>query len=192
VPLISTLFQHGRFTAADVLQTQQALIAYSIGLVGLILVKVLARASTPSRYIRTPVKIALVTLLLTQLMNLAFIVPLKHAGLALSIGLASLVNAALLYRGLRLRRTYVPLPGWRRFLARLAVALVALGAVLWFCMGTQDWWLGASLQARAARLALLVAGGAGAYFATLYALGFRPADFRRPRHVIPFLREEQP
>ncbi len=56
VPLISTLFQHGRFTAADVLQTQQALIAYSIGLVGLILVKVLAPGFYAKQNIRTPVR----------------------------------------------------------------------------------------------------------------------------------------
>jgi putative peptidoglycan lipid II flippase len=41
-PLIVSLFQYGKFTAADTLMTQRALIAYSLGLVGIILVKILA------------------------------------------------------------------------------------------------------------------------------------------------------
>ena len=44
-------------------------------------------------------------------MNLAFIVPLKHAGLALAIGLGACLNAALLYRGLRKHGIYTPQPG---------------------------------------------------------------------------------
>jgi len=179
VPLIATLFHHGAFSAADVMQTRLALVAYSVGLTGLILVKILAPGFYARQDIRTPVKIALVTLAATQLMNLAFIVPLKHAGLALSIGLASLLNAGLLYRGLRAREVYRPQPGWRGFVARLAVALAVLGAVLWFGMGDTASWLAQDSLSRALRLAMLVAAGATAYFATLFALGFRLRDLRR-------------
>jgi putative peptidoglycan lipid II flippase len=101
VPLIATLFQHGAFDANDVLQTRSALVAYSVGLIGLILVKVLAPGFYARQNIRTPVRIAIFTLVATQGMNLIFIGWLKHAGLALSIGLASCLNAALLFRGLR-------------------------------------------------------------------------------------------
>ena len=179
VPLIATLFHHGAFTVADVMQTRLALVAYSVGLTGLILVKILAPGFYARQDIRTPVRIALVTLAATQLMNLAFIVPLKHAGLALSIGLASLLNAGLLYRGLRARAVYRPQPGWRGFLLRLLVALVVLGAVLWFGRGNAASWLAQDSLARALRLAALVAAGGTAYFATLFALGFRLRDFRR-------------
>ena len=101
VPLIATLFHHGAFNSDDVYQTQSALVAYSIGLVGLILVKVLAPGFYARQNIRTPVRIAVVSLVATQVMNLAFIGWLQHAGLALSIGLAACLNAGLLYRGLR-------------------------------------------------------------------------------------------
>ena len=53
-------------------------------------------------------KIAIVTLILTQLMNLAFIGPLKHAGLSLSIGLAACLNASLLYWQLRKQKIFTP------------------------------------------------------------------------------------
>ncbi|MFA6312750.1 MAG: murein biosynthesis integral membrane protein MurJ [Sterolibacterium sp.] len=179
VPLLSTLFQHGAFSGTDVLQTRNALVAYSIGLAGLILVKVLAPGFYARQNIRTPVKIALFTLAITQLMNLAFIGWLRHAGLALAIGLASCVNAALLYRGLRRNGTYAPLPGWAMFLGKLGLALAVLAVVLWFGSGSEAAWLKRGTLDKVLYLAALVMGGAFAYFATLAALGFRPADFKQ-------------
>jgi putative peptidoglycan lipid II flippase len=177
VPLLATLFQHGAFDAADVLRTRSALVAYSVGLIGLILVKVLAPAFYSRQDIRTPVKIALVTLAATQAMNLAFILPLRHAGLALSIGLASCLNAALLYRGLRRRQVYAPRPGWIGFGGKLAVALAALALVAWFGSGPDEAWLRMAAQERLLRLSAIVAAGAATYFGALGLLGFRLRDF---------------
>jgi len=106
VPLISTLFHYGQFSVEDVWMTRQALLAYSIGLVGLILVKVLAPGFYARQNIRTPVKIAVITLVATQLMNLVLIGFLKHAGLALAISLGACLNAGLLYHKLRQHRIY--------------------------------------------------------------------------------------
>lgn len=179
VPLIATLFQHGAFTATDVLQTRTALVAYSVGLTGLILVKVLAPGFYARQNIRTPVRIAIITLLATQAMNLAFIGWLRHAGLALSIGLASCLNAALLYRGLRHADAYRPAPGWGAFIARLLAALLVMATVLWFVRGLDSSWLVMPLGERLLRLAGVVAAGIFSYFATLVLLGFRLADFKR-------------
>ena len=179
VPLLATLFHHGAFSANDVLQTRSALVAYSIGLTGLILVKVLAPGFYARQEIRTPVRIAIITLLATQAMNLAFIGWLKHAGLALSIGLASCLNAGLLFQGLRRTDAYRPLPGWRSFLVKLGVAMGLLAAVLWFAMGEESAWLAMSFGERMARLTWIIAAGIGTYFLALFALGFRIRDFRR-------------
>jgi putative peptidoglycan lipid II flippase len=179
IPLLATMFQYGAFAAADVLRTREALVAYSIGLTGLILVKVLAPGFYARQDIRTPVKIALLTLALTQLMNVAFIGWLKHAGLALSIGLASCLNAGLLWRGLRQRGVYMPKPGWSTFMLKLLAALSVLGIVLWFAAGRDAIWLAMSGSERLLRLSGVVLGGLAAYFATLGLLGFRPRDFRR-------------
>ncbi|WP_032487622.1 murein biosynthesis integral membrane protein MurJ, partial [Yersinia pestis] len=92
-PLIVSLFQYGKFSAFDTLMTQRALVAYSVGLMGLIVVKVLAPGFYSRQNIKTPVKIAIITLILTQVMNLIFIGPFKHAGLSLSIGLGACLNA---------------------------------------------------------------------------------------------------
>ncbi|WP_459948819.1 murein biosynthesis integral membrane protein MurJ [Denitratisoma sp. agr-D3] len=181
VPLLSALFQHGAFTAHDVLRTREALVAYALGLAGLILVKILAPAFYARQDIRTPVKIALLTLTLTQLMNLVFVFALHlgHAGLALATGLASCLNAALLFRGLRQRQVYQPGAGWPTFLAKLALAMAIMGLVLAWGMGEEAAWLHWSSLTRLSHLAALVAGGAGAYLGSLWLLGFRLKDFTR-------------
>jgi putative peptidoglycan lipid II flippase len=179
VPLLSTLFMHGAFTPDDVLQTRNALVAYSVGLTGLILVKVLAPGFYSRQDIRTPVKIALITLAATQAMNLAFVFYLRHAGLALSIGLASCLNAGLLFMGLRRRGIFHAQSGWLGFTWRLLCALAAMGLVLWFAAGLDTDWLDMPKLERMLRLSSLVVGGVVAYFGVLWMLGFRLKDFRR-------------
>jgi putative peptidoglycan lipid II flippase len=178
-PLIATLFQYGEFGAHDLEMTRQALVAYSIGLVGIILVKVLAPGFYARQNIKTPVKIALFTLLATQAMNLVFVWPLKHAGLALAIGLGACINASTLYYQLRKQAIFTPQPGWMPFLLKLGVALALMGVGLWFGMGEAGQWVGYGFRQRILHLGLLVLGGIVVYFATLWALGFRVADFRR-------------
>jgi putative peptidoglycan lipid II flippase len=181
VPLAATLFQHGAFKAEDTLMTQHALIAYSVGLIGLILVKILAPAFYSRQDVRTPLKYALISLTATQLMNLAFVAfgPLAHAGLALSIGLAATLNASLLFYGLRKVGAYRPQTGWLKFFAKLVAGLLVMGIALWLCRGDNALWLQHGTAWRILRLSLLMGLAAFTYFATLFALGFRPRDFRR-------------
>ena len=179
VPLIATLFFHGAFSAEDVFRTREALVAYTVGLTGLILVKVLAPGFYARQNVRTPVRIALISLTATQVMNLAFIGWIGHAGLALSIGLAACLNGTMLYRGLRRLDIYHPQPGWPVFVAKLLLALGAMALVLWFGMGSEASWLQGSFMARAIHLAWLVPLGCVAYFATLWLCGFRLSDFKR-------------
>ena len=179
VPLLSTFFQRGAFDAHDVLMTSDALIGYSVGLVGIILVKILAPGFYARQDIRTPVKIGIVTLLATQAMNALFIGWLHHAGLALSIGLAACLNSSILFHYLRKRGIYQPEPGWAKFFIKVVIALAALALALWFGMGTEQSWLTGSGWSRIQRLSVLVAGGVAVYFAVLAALGFRPRHFSR-------------
>ncbi len=178
-PLVTTLFHYGEFGDRDVWMTRQALIAYSVGLIGLILVKVLAPGFYARQNIATPVRIAIVTLIATQLMNAALIFPLKHAGLALSIALGACLNAALLYRKLRQQGIYQPQPGWGAFGLKVAAALAAMALVLLLAMGPESWWLAAPGAARAAAISGLVLLGGAVYFAGLWLLGLRPGDFAK-------------
>jgi putative peptidoglycan lipid II flippase len=179
IPLIAALFHYGRFTPEDAWMTQRAVVAYSISLIGFILVKILAPGFYARQDITTPVKIGILTLILTQLMNLAFIVPLKHAGLALAIGLGACVNAALLYRALRASGAYTPQPGWAIFLLKVGISVAIMTAVLYAAMGDPGWWLAAGWQKKLPALAGLVVLGMLAYGACLALFGFRPRDFSR-------------
>ncbi len=179
VPLISTLFMYGKFSANDVFMTQQALVAYSLGLLGLIMVKILAPGFYARQNIRTPVKIAVITLLATQAMNLMFIWKLQHAGLALSIGLGACLNASLLLWKLRSQGIYQPQPGWRRYFLKIGLALAVMSVALWFGMAGETRWLHGHFTQRIVHLIALVMLGAGSYFGTLWLVGMRPAQFIR-------------
>jgi putative peptidoglycan lipid II flippase len=180
-PLVTSLFFYGKFTVLDVAMTQQALIAYSFGLLGLILVKILAPGFYARQNIKTPVKIGVFTLVITQLMNVlfVFVLDLRHAGLALAIGLGACMNAALLYYHLRKSDYFHPQPEWFKFLFKLLCALSVMGAVLYFAMGDTAAWLTFSLPQRLVYLTALVLLGAVSYFATLLLVGFRPRDYIR-------------
>jgi putative peptidoglycan lipid II flippase len=181
VPLLATFFQHGAFVANDVLMTRNALVGYSIGLIGLIAVKVLAPGFYARQDIRTPVKIGIATLLATQLMNLLFVfgMHLQHAGLALAIGLGACFNSTILFYFLRKRGIYQPEPGWGKFFLKLCIALLALALTLWFGMGSEQHWLTSHGWTRIIHLCWLVALGVVVYFAVLFALGFRLKDFSK-------------
>jgi putative peptidoglycan lipid II flippase len=179
LPFIATLFHYGRFSAQDAGMTQQALIAYSVGLVGMILVKILAPGFYARQNVVTPVKIGVLTLLATQAMNLAFIGPLKHAGLALAIGLGACLNAGLLYRMLRKHGIYAPQPGWPVFFLKVAASVAFMAVVLFTTMGEPGWWLSASWRLKVPAVIGLVVLGTAAYGACLLAFGFRPRDFSR-------------
>lgn len=181
IPLITTLFHYGAFSAHDVAMTRLALQAYAVGLVGLILVKVLAPGFYARQNIKTPVKIAILTLCATQAMNGIFVwgLGLGHAGLALSISLAASLNAGILYVTLRRLDFYRPQPGWTAFLFKLSLALAVMGVFLHFAMGPEDRWLEYDLARRLMHLSTLVFGGATAYFLSLGLLGFRLSQFKR-------------
>jgi len=178
-PLIATLFQHGKFDVTAVMMSSQALIAYSVGLTGLILVKILAPAFYARQNIRTPVKIAIFTLVIVQLANLAFVPWLKHAGLALSTGLGACVNAGLLYYFMRKQAIYVPRPGWLVFFMKVVVALYLMGGLLWFAGGSNAEWVTMGATWKVSKLLTVVALGAAVYFAALWAMGLRLRDFAK-------------
>lgn len=178
-PLTVTLFQYGQFSAFDVLMTQRALIAYSVGLIGLILVKVLASGFYSRKDSKTPMLVAIVTLIFTQLMNQIFIVKLKHAGISLSIGLGACLNAGLLYWQLRRQKLFQPQAGWLVFVIRLILAVVVMAVTLLSLLQVMPDWAQGSMSWRLLRLIGVVVVAMVTYFVTLGIVGFRPIDFAR-------------
>jgi len=153
---------------------------YGAGLLGLVAIKVLAPGFYARQDIRTPVKIAVVVLVLTQCMNLLFVPYLAHAGLALAIGLGAMVNALWLLIGLVRRGAYTPTPGWARFGLQVVAASALLGLFLMWA-ATRFPWMGFEGQAllRVGLLALCVGGGAVLYFLVLLLAGLNLRQFIR-------------
>ncbi len=180
--LTMTLFMHGKFGLFDVTMTDRALIAYAVGLTGIILVKVFGPGFYANQDIKTPVKIAVFVLICTQLMNLAFIGPFKHAGLALSIGLGACLNAGLLCYFLIKRGIYVPQNGWLVFLFKLVIAVVIMALCLFLCKHFLPLDFNGDSYFRVLSLLVLLITAIVSYFASLFALGFRVHHFTQAKH----------
>ena len=173
-PLVATLFHRGALQSSDVSKIALALVGYGAGLVGLVAIKVLAPGYFASQDMRTPVKIAVAVLVLTQIMNAVLVPWIAHAGLALSIGLGALVNAVWLLVGLLRRGAYKPVVGWGKYLLQVAAAAMLLGAFLGWGAHQWDW---KALQAhewqRIGLMTLMLAGSAAIYFGALWASGLK-------------------
>ena len=179
-PLVAVIFHYGAFTEFDVQQTTLALMGWGVGLVGVVAIKVLAPGFYANHDMKTPARIAVAVLVMTQLLNLALVPLLQHAALTLSIGIGALVNAVWLLMGLRRRGSYKPEPGWGVFLlqvvaasALLAVFLMwAAGAIPWTQMHGENWrrvWL----------MALVLSSSSAIYFISIWAAGLKLRQFVR-------------
>ena len=171
-PMVAVLYHYGHFSAHDVDQTVKALSCYGVGLMGLIGVKVLAPGYYANQDIRTPVRIGISVLVVTQVFNAIFVPFLGHAGLALSIGLGSLVNAAWLLLGLKRSGRYLPQPGWTHFALRVVGATLVVGVMLWLLAHRLD-WIALRQQAlmRVGAMAATMSVAAGLYFGLLRLSG---------------------
>jgi putative peptidoglycan lipid II flippase len=170
-PLVSALFQGGRFTTEDARLTALTLSIVVLGLPAYVLVKVL----TPGFYARqdtaTPVKVAVFILIMTVVLNFLLIPPFGIAGLAAAIAVCSWLNCTILYVILH-RRGHFRIEGWlasrvARQLVAAAAMVVALIAIRMVLSG----WFSGSLAHRLAAVVAIVGGGMAVYFPLVWILG---------------------
>jgi putative peptidoglycan lipid II flippase len=177
-PMIATLFQSEVFDTADVAMSQRSLIAYSMGLVPFILIKVLAPGFYARQDTKTPVRIAVIAMVSNMVLNILLVFPLAHAGLALATSLSACINATLLFRGLRGEGVFRPEQGWGSLIASGVAASALMGLMLLWGAGNFSQWLDMGTWDRVLRLAGLVVGGVLLYFSVLFLLGIRARHFR--------------
>lgn len=177
-PLLTALFQSGKFSPNDVRLAQQSLLAFSVGLTGFMLVKIFASAFYSRQDINTPVRIAVLSLIANIGLNLVLIFPLKHAGLALATALSSSLNAVLLFRKLIQENIYQPLPGWKNYLIKLTFASVAMAAFIIVLVPSLDHWLQWGRWYRAVQIILWVLAAVTVYLFGLWLTGMRLRDFK--------------
>ena len=184
-PLVATIFYGGEFTVFDVRMTALALQAFALGLVGFSYVKILAPAYFARENTRTPVKIGLVALTVNFILSVVLAYALTraefegtHAGLALAISVSAILNAWLLYRGLRRDGVLRHAPGWGKLLLQVVAAVVVMTLCLVYMERSLDWWVTASAVERLVWLSASVFASMAAYSAILLILGLRPSNLR--------------
>jgi putative peptidoglycan lipid II flippase len=193
-PLTVTIFHYGKFDEQDVHMSMLALMAYSSGLMGFSMVKVLAPGYFARQDTKTPVRIGIQSLGVNMGLNLVIVLPLAlmhpdrpglHALLALNNGIGAWFNATMLYRGLRKQHVLHHSPGWGRTFWQVLAGNVAMGLFLWFVAGDTERWIQMDAWHRVGWMTILVVGGGGIYFGVLYVLGLRTRHLRVQSVVVP-------
>ncbi len=179
-PLTATTFGYGKFDAHDVQMASYALMAYSWGLLGFSLVKVLAPGYFARQDTKTPVRVGLIALGVNIGLNVGVALPAVKLGfpyphilIATSTCVSAAVNTTLLWRGLARAGVYHAQAGWGVLIARILFANAAMAALLIWLGGDLQGWLTESPWYRAGRLAFCIVAGAATYFAALYLAGTR-------------------
>ena len=175
-PLITALFQGGRFTPDDATLTALTLAIVVLGLPAYVLVKVL----TPGFYSRqdtaTPVKTAGIVLLANVLLNFALIPPFGIAGLAAAIAICSWLNCIMLYVILHRRGHFRIEPWLGKRVACQLVAGAAMAAVLWFVGRALGGFFAGSAGHRLIGVAAMVGSGFAVYFPLVWMIGGMDKD----------------
>jgi len=174
--LITTLFYQGEMTPRDVTMASYSLKAYGLGLLGHMLVKVLAPGYFSRQDTRTPVRYGIMALVANMVLNLLLVWEFKHAGLALATSLSAFLNAGLLFHGLRSSRVLVIQPGWWRFTLQVMMSNAFMCVVLLLLVPEQSMWLDMAFWERLGVTLLICVAGAATYVATLRIMGF---DFKQ-------------
>lgn len=179
-PLLTTLFEYGKFTIFDVKQSQGALVAFGFGLAAFIFIKIFAAACYARQDVRGPVRVAVICLFINVALSAVLMQYFAHVGLALSTTLSALCNAALLYFRLYRHAHFRLQTPWLAFSIQLVSANVAMVGILFAIMHYFGDWQLLSIKVRVLGLVILVGAGMFAYFATLAVTGLRPRHLRAP------------
>ncbi len=170
IPIIHLLFQHGAFDYGDTLLTAQALFYYGIGLWAIAAVRILAPAFYAIQDTRTPVKIAIVSLLANVGLSLILMGPMKHAGLALANSLASMANACLLLVWARKRIGELDWGKILRSVIQVAMASTVMGWIAHWIISRASWVDSRFLGEKLFFLAAAIGAGGITYLAISYVL----------------------
>jgi putative peptidoglycan lipid II flippase len=177
-PMLATLFYSEAFNEHDVKMATQSLMAYSPGLLAIMLIKILAPGFYARQDTSTPVRIGIIAMVVNMVFNIILVFPLAHAGLALATTISSSLNAYLLYHYLRRDRVLMPKKGLWMLLLRAVVAGLVMGGFLIWSVGEIDFWLGIGFWQRIGYLIFWIACGGVIYFLALLLMGVRPSHFR--------------
>jgi putative peptidoglycan lipid II flippase len=188
-PLVRGVFQSGAFTAADSLGTASALAAFSLGVPAYVLIKVLTPGFYARQDTKTPVRLALVSMLVNLVGNLSLIWSLGFVGVAVSTAASAWVNVVLLYWTLHKRDQLQMDARFKAKALRIIGAGAVMGVVLWFLNPVADPYMSGNVLHRVTALAALCGTGGAVYTLAIFGFGaYRLSElkslFTRPKKAV--------
>jgi putative peptidoglycan lipid II flippase len=168
VPILSVLFQRGAFTAQSTLLTAQALLCYTVGLWAFSVIRVIDAAFFALQDRKSPLKAAVVALLVNVACSIVLMGPLKHGGIALATSIASAVNVIMLAVILRRKLGRILGADFYRSIAKMAAASLVMWASLRLVEAILPWRTDGPFDERLLFLTVSVAVGAAVFFVTAF------------------------
>ena len=172
-PLLITLFQSGQFLEYDVLMTRISLVAYSVAIAGMMLIKVLSSAFFAKQDVKRPLIASVIILILNIIFNSLFIGSLAHIGLALATSISSILHVFILFFMLYKQKGYYMQAGWFQFLVRIFCSSLILLCLLNFIVPDLSEWFLFKPYYRVCFLLFVVVCGIFVYSLSLLLVGFR-------------------
>lgn len=156
VPIVNTLFQRGEFTYFATVATADALMFYSFGIWAIVGVRVLASTFYSMQNTKTPVKIAIFSMILNIILSLLLMNPLKHNGLALANALASISNFVLLFYFLRNELGGIGAARIIKSFLKILLASCVMGIAGWFILQGELWMTDGNLLIKSFYLSITI------------------------------------
>ncbi|WP_108652393.1 murein biosynthesis integral membrane protein MurJ [Dongshaea marina] len=173
-PLLRVLFMHGEFSAHEVHMAARSLHVYSIGLVGFMMVKVLAPGYYARQDTKTPVRFGIIAMIANMVFNAILVYPLSYVGLALATALSGILNAGMLFWGLYRKDVYCPGRATAWFVLRLVFAAAVMGGALEYFSPPLEQWVHWSSWHSMMELSKLIGIGVVSYLLATLICGIRP------------------
>lgn len=177
-PILLTVFQRGEFDLADAHSASLSLQAYIIGLVGFMLVKVLAPGFFSRQDTKTPVKIGIIAMVVNMIFNVILFFPLAHVGLALATSISAILNATLLFIALYRAKVFRPDGRWKVWFAKLLGGNLALFGFIKYQMADISNWQNWGTFERIENMLILVTLSITIYAAAMFVCGVRASDLK--------------
>ncbi|WP_343190155.1 murein biosynthesis integral membrane protein MurJ [Buchnera aphidicola (Mollitrichosiphum nigrofasciatum)] len=176
-PIVKVLFQYGNFTEYDSLMTSQILFIYSFGLVAFILVKILSLAFYSRHDTITPMKISLLSVIITQLLNVFSINIFKHCTFAISLSLGSWISVILLYYSLHKKYNFSLNYNFFKLLFSIFISVITMSVVIIQLLHINPNWEVSSTYLKVLYLSLICFSSGFCYLFTIFLCGYRLHDF---------------
>lgn len=172
-PLVTALYYSGKFSVSDVTNSSNALVAYSLAVVGIMLAKVLSSGFYARQDIKTPVKVSIIVISINIILNAILISKYMHVGIAIATSIASVCNALILMFILKKRAIYNFKLDNIIYIARILLATASFVFIIQKINPSMDYWLELGRLERFIKLLPLVFLGVAVYAFVLFITGFR-------------------